>query len=69
MSVLLGGHVIEVDWGVLLEPEPVAALAPLVPAGDHPHPLDGRVSLLAGAAHHSVLRESGGTVQKEILGC
>ena len=41
---------------MLLEPEPAAAAAPLVLAGDQPHPLDGRVTLLARAADHSVLR-------------
>ena len=45
---------------MLLEPEPVAAAAPLVLAGDQPKPLDGRVALLARAADHSVLREVGG---------
>ena len=45
---------------MLLEPEPVAAAAPLVLAGDQPEPLDGRVALLARAANHSVLREVGG---------
>ena len=57
MSILLGWHVVDVDGCVLLELEPVAAAAPLVLAGDQPHPLDGRVALLARAADHSVLRE------------
>ena len=56
MSILLGWHVVDVDGCVLLELEPVAAAAPLVLAGDQPHPLDGRVTLLARAADHSVLR-------------
>ena len=54
MPILLGQHVVEVDGRVLLELEAVAAAAPLVPAGDQPHPLDGRVTLLARAADHSV---------------
>ena len=59
LSVLLGGHVVEVDGGVLLEPEVVSAAAPLVLAGEQPHPLDGRVARLARAADHTVLREAG----------
>jgi len=57
VSILLGWHVVDVDGCVLLELEPVAAAAPLVLAGDQPHPLDGRVALLARAADHSVLVE------------
>ena len=51
----LGWHVVEVDGGVLLDPEPVSAAAPLVPALDDPEPLQGRVALVALAANHAVL--------------
>ena len=41
---------------MLLDPEPVPAAAPLVPALDDPEPLQGRVALVALAANHAVLR-------------
>ena len=39
---------------MLLDPEPVPAAAPLVPALDDPEPLQGRVALVALAANHAV---------------
>ena len=53
------GLVVQPNWRVLLEPQPVATCAPLVLAFDQPHPRDGRVTLLAAATHHSVLQKHG----------